>query len=79
MKVLSENESVALSFLTSALNGGEWSASGPSLYPQEKSPQYQFYRSLGGPQSRCGQCRVDKNISPHQEYDPDCSSRGTST
>jgi hypothetical protein len=38
---------------TSALDGGEWSASRPwPLYPQGKSPWYPLDRRLGGPQSR---------------------------
>jgi hypothetical protein len=43
------------SFLTSALDGGEWSASRPGrTLPWEKDPWYLFYRRLGGPQSRSG-------------------------
>jgi hypothetical protein len=42
-------------FLTSALVGGEWSASRPCRFtPGERAPRYPFYRRLGGPQSRCG-------------------------
>jgi hypothetical protein len=46
------------SFLTSALEGGEWSASHApaALHPRGKSPRYPLYRRLGGPQSRSG-CR----------------------
>jgi hypothetical protein len=39
-------------FLTSALVGGEWSASRPCRFTPGKSPRYPFYRRLGGPQSR---------------------------
>jgi hypothetical protein len=35
---------IASPFLTSPLDGGEWSAS--CLYPREKSPQYPFYKRL---------------------------------
>jgi len=35
-------------FLTSALDGDEWSASRPSRF----NPRYLFDRRLGGPQSR---------------------------
>jgi hypothetical protein len=43
------------SFLTSALDGGEWSASLPGhALPWGKDPRHPFYRSLGGPQSRSG-------------------------
>jgi len=43
------------SFLTSALDGGEWSASRPgrALTPG-KDPQYPLDRRLGGPQSQSG-------------------------
>jgi hypothetical protein len=43
------------SFLTSTLDGGEWSASCPgrALSPG-KDPQYPLYRRLGGPQSWFG-------------------------
>jgi hypothetical protein len=41
------------SFLTSALDGGEWSASRPGrALPRGKDPRYPLYRRLGGPQSR---------------------------
>jgi hypothetical protein len=43
------------SFKTSALDGGEWSASRPDrALPPTKAPRYPLYRSLGGPQSRSG-------------------------
>jgi hypothetical protein len=43
------------SFTTSALDGGEWSASRPCrALPQGKDPRYALYRRLGGPQSRSG-------------------------
>jgi hypothetical protein len=43
------------SFLTSALDGGEWSASRPGrALPWGKDPRYPLYRRLGGPQSRSG-------------------------
>jgi hypothetical protein len=52
---LGEMRYSSYSFLTSALDGGEWSASrsGRSL-PRGKDPQYPLYRRLGGPQSRSG-------------------------
>jgi hypothetical protein len=41
--------------LTSALVGGEWSASLPGRFTSVgKSPRYPLDRSLGGPQSRYG-------------------------
>jgi hypothetical protein len=45
------------SFLTSALEGGEWSASRPgrALPPgKEPPPRSPLYRRVGGPQSRSG-------------------------
>jgi hypothetical protein len=43
------------SFSTSALNGGEWSASRPGrALPPGKDPRYPLDRRLGGPQSRSG-------------------------
>jgi hypothetical protein len=40
---------------TSALDGGEWSASRPDHFtPQRKSPSYPLDRRLGEPQSRPG-------------------------
>jgi hypothetical protein len=42
-------------FLTSALVGGEWSASCPShLTPGERAPTTHWIGRLGGPQSRFG-------------------------
>jgi hypothetical protein len=50
------------SFLTSALEGGEWSASriGRAL-PWGKDPRYPLYRRLGVPQSRSGHRGQRKN------------------
>jgi hypothetical protein len=46
-------------FLTSALEGGEWSSScSCRCIRRGKSPGYSFDRRLGGPQSRCGRCTV---------------------
>jgi hypothetical protein len=43
------------SFMTSALDGGEWSASRPDrALPQGKVRRYPLYRRLGGSQSRSG-------------------------
>jgi hypothetical protein len=40
---------------TSAIDGGEWSASRPAaLYSRGKDPPYPLDRRLGGPQSRSG-------------------------
>jgi len=50
--------------MTTALKGGEGSASRPgrSLLPGKN--RYQLYRRLGGPQDRSGQVR---KISPHRD------------
>jgi hypothetical protein len=46
---------IAPPFLTSALDGGEWSASRLCRFnPEGNSPWYSLYRSLGAPQRRCG-------------------------
>jgi hypothetical protein len=48
-------------FLTSALVGGEWSASRPC---RGKSPWYPLGRRLGGPQSRPGRYGEKKSLVP---------------
>jgi hypothetical protein len=51
-------------FLTSALAGGEWSASCLGrLTHGERAPRYTFDR-LGGPQNRSGRRGEDKNLAP---------------
>jgi hypothetical protein len=48
-------------FLTSALDGGEWSTSRPGLFiPGEGAPRYPFDRTLDGPQIRSGRHREVK-------------------
>jgi len=37
--------------LNSALDGGDWSASGPSFTSRERAPNYPLDRKLGGLQS----------------------------
>jgi hypothetical protein len=49
-------------FLTSALVGGEWSASRPCRFTPGKELRYTFYRRLGGPQSRSGRYGEVKNF-----------------
>jgi hypothetical protein len=47
-----ERKYSSYSFLTSALDGGEWSASRPGrVLPWGKELRYPLYRRLGGPQS----------------------------
>jgi hypothetical protein len=51
------------SFLTSALDGGEWSASRPGrALPRGKDPRHQLYRRLDGPQSWSGRRSYRKKI-----------------
>jgi hypothetical protein len=53
-----ERKFSSYSFVTSALDGGEWSASRPGRallsLPPGKDPRYPLYRRLGGPESRSG-------------------------
>jgi hypothetical protein len=45
----------SFSFLSSTLDGGEWSASRPGrALPQRKDPRYPLDRRLGGPYSWSG-------------------------
>jgi len=53
--------------LTSALEGGEGSASRPSRTLPPGKTRYPLYRMLSGPQGRSGQVR---KISPPQGFDP---------
>jgi hypothetical protein len=55
----------ATPFLTLAADGGELSASRPCRFiPGGKKPRYPLDKRLGGPQSRFGCCREEKNLSP---------------
>ena len=54
-------------FLTSALEGGEGSASRPGSTLAPGKTRYLFYRRLGGHQDRSGHVR---KISPPPEFDP---------
>jgi hypothetical protein len=59
-------------FLSSALDGGQWSPSCPSRFTsQEKNPRYPLDRMLGGSQSRSGRCGEDKEFGmPGMEPEP---------
>jgi hypothetical protein len=49
---------VQIVFLTSALDGGEWSDLRPGRFtPPGKSLWYPLDRGLSGPQSRSGRCK----------------------
>jgi hypothetical protein len=57
--------------LTSALDGGEWSASLSGHFtPQGKRPWYTLCRRLGGPQSRSGRGGEEKNSQPPPGIEP---------
>jgi hypothetical protein len=56
--------------LTSALDGGEWSASRPGRFTQGKRPWYPLDRRLGGPQSRPESGGKEKNSQPQPELEP---------
>jgi hypothetical protein len=63
------------SYLTSALDRGEWSASRPgSALPPGKDPQYPLDRRLGGLQSRSGRRGQKKNPLPLPGIEPRSSS-----
>jgi hypothetical protein len=53
-------------FLTSAPDGGEWSASRSNRFTAGESPPppYQLDRRLGGPQSRSGRLGEQKTLDP---------------
>jgi hypothetical protein len=56
---------IALRFLISALDEGDWSASRPGRFtPQGTSPRYPLDRRLGGPQSLSGLCGEEENRIP---------------
>jgi hypothetical protein len=59
-------------FLTSTLDGDEWSASRPGRFtpPQEKSHWYPLDRRVGGPQNRSGRGGEGKNSQPLPVLEP---------
>jgi hypothetical protein len=54
--------------MTTALEGGEWSAARPGLTLPPGKTRYPFYRRLGGFQDRSGHVR--KISPPHPGFDP---------
>jgi hypothetical protein len=58
------SEDIPPPFLTSALDGGEWSASWPGRFtqPGETAPRYPLDRRLGGPHRRSWRNGEEKNI-----------------
>jgi hypothetical protein len=63
-------------FTTSALDGGEWSASRPGrALPRGKDPRYPLDRRPGGPQSRSGLKRLEeKHFASAGDQTPDVQS-----
>jgi hypothetical protein len=59
-------------FLTSVLDGCEWSASRPCHYTRGKrAPRYPLDRRLGGPHIQSGRCGEEKNLAlPGLELGP---------
>jgi len=55
--------------LTSALDGGEWSASRPGLFTPGKEPWYSLVRRLGGAQSCSQRGAEEKNFQPPPEIE----------
>jgi hypothetical protein len=51
-------------FLTSALAGGEWSASRPESFTPGKEPLVPLDRRLGEPQTRSGRFGEEKILDP---------------
>jgi hypothetical protein len=61
------------SFLTSALDGGEWSTSRLGRFTPGKECQYPSSRRLGGSQGRSGQFTEEKNQLPFPRFETvDC-------
>jgi hypothetical protein len=61
MKVCRVTGGIA-SFLTSALDGGEWSTSFLGHFTPGEEPPYPMNRRLDGPQIWCGRFGGEKNI-----------------
>jgi hypothetical protein len=65
MKVFGGVDGYIHVFLTSALVGGEWSASRPGRFtPQGKNLRYPLDRRLGGPQNWSGRRGEEKILGP---------------
>jgi hypothetical protein len=70
MKAYWESGGIAPRTLTSALDGGEWSASRPGRFILGKEPLDSLDRKLGGPRSRSGRGGEEKNSKPPPEIEP---------
>jgi hypothetical protein len=63
--------SIGAPFLTTALDGGERSASRPCRFtPGDRAPRYPLDRRLGGLQNRFGRCGVENNLLPLPGIEP---------
>jgi hypothetical protein len=72
MKTHWRSGGIAHSFLTLALEGGEWSVSRSGCFiPQRKSLRYLLDRMLGGLQSRSGRGGEEKIPSPCRDSNPE--------
>jgi hypothetical protein len=83
-KALRASKGIAvLCFQTSALKGGEGSASRPGRLLPPGNTRYPYYRRLGGPQSRSGQvrkispppgldCRTVQPVASRPKYEVKC-------
>ena len=67
MKAERGSKSILISSLTSALDGGGWSASHPDCFTPGKGTFYPLYRRLGGPHGRSVQVQT---ITPPPGFDP---------
>jgi hypothetical protein len=65
-----ESRGTAPSFLTSAPDGGEWSASRSGSLPLGKKPKYPLDRRLGGPQRRSRSYGAKKYVTPTENLTP---------
>jgi hypothetical protein len=66
-----EVEVMIHSFLTSALYGGEWSASGSGRFTYGgESPEKPMYRRLSGLQRQYGRFRERKSLLPQTQIEP---------
>jgi hypothetical protein len=67
---VSGNPGIAPLFLTSALDGDEWSASDLGRFTPGETDSCTLDRGLGRPQNCSRRCREEKNPAPLQGIDP---------
>ena len=61
---------VLYSFLTSAVDGGEWWTSRPGRFTSWKELRYPLIRTLGGLQNRSGRYGEEESVFPLPAFDP---------